>query len=210
MKFANVILRLEGMHFLMSFLGFIGNLMADYGLKAILSSAFGGAKKMHSGKNFPQNSVVGKWSWKNCYGHIHSRYYLADDLENFLSKLSIGRKTVKVWVYCLVKPDLLIMLYVLAAREGDCTLHLSAVSKGCFKNQVSCLVKIFAQTVKIKPLPSFIKFTILDVWLSCESTFLPIPNKVFKVGIKKFFTGWLFCICRGILNYFCKGVQFFV
>ena len=29
--------------------------MADYGKKAILSSAFGGAKKMHSGKNFPQN-----------------------------------------------------------------------------------------------------------------------------------------------------------
>ena len=54
-KFGKVILRLGGMHFLMSFIGCVGNLMAHSGLDDILNSAFGGVEKMLSGKNFPQN-----------------------------------------------------------------------------------------------------------------------------------------------------------
>ena len=54
-RFSNVILRLEGMHSLMSFIGPIGTLMADTGLSDIMSSVFGVESKMLTGKKFPQN-----------------------------------------------------------------------------------------------------------------------------------------------------------
>ena len=45
--------RLGGMHFLMGFIGAVGNLMTETGLADIMSSAFGGVRKMLSGKKFP-------------------------------------------------------------------------------------------------------------------------------------------------------------
>ena len=54
-RFENVILRLGGMHTLMSFIGAVGTLMADSGLAVILGDVFGGVPKMLTGKKFPQN-----------------------------------------------------------------------------------------------------------------------------------------------------------
>ena len=54
-KFSDVIPRLGGMHFLMSFIGCIGTLMENTGLEEVLSDVFGGAAKMLTGKKFPQN-----------------------------------------------------------------------------------------------------------------------------------------------------------
>ena len=54
-QFGNVILRLGGMHTLMSFVGSIGTLMANSGLSEILESTFGGVNKMLTGKKYPQN-----------------------------------------------------------------------------------------------------------------------------------------------------------
>ena len=53
--FEILIPRLGGMHMLMSFVGCVGTLMADTGLKEVMESAFGGMTKLLSGKNFPQN-----------------------------------------------------------------------------------------------------------------------------------------------------------
>ena len=47
-------LRLGGMHFLMSYIGCIGKLMAGSGLDRILEKAFGSVNKMLTGKKFPQ------------------------------------------------------------------------------------------------------------------------------------------------------------
>ena len=47
--------RLGGMHWLMSFIGSVGELMAGSGLKEILSSASAGSDKMLQGKKFPLN-----------------------------------------------------------------------------------------------------------------------------------------------------------
>ena len=54
-QFVNFIPRLGGMHTLMSFVGAVGNWMADTVLESILEVAFGGATKMLSGKKYPQN-----------------------------------------------------------------------------------------------------------------------------------------------------------
>ena len=55
MMFLNVILRLGGMHMLMSFMGSIGSLMADSGLTEIMQAAFTGVQKMLTGKKISQN-----------------------------------------------------------------------------------------------------------------------------------------------------------
>ena len=54
-KFTAFIRRLEGMHFLVSFIGMVGANAADSGLTEILESTFSGVAKMLSGKNIPQN-----------------------------------------------------------------------------------------------------------------------------------------------------------
>ena len=54
-QLGKVVSRLGGMHFLMSFIGCIGNLLVNSGLIDILKSAFGGVEKMLTGKKFPQN-----------------------------------------------------------------------------------------------------------------------------------------------------------
>ena len=46
---------LGGMHFLMDFVGCVGTLMADSGLKEIMSTTFGSVDKMLQGKKYPQN-----------------------------------------------------------------------------------------------------------------------------------------------------------
>jgi len=46
------------MHFLMSFVGAIGALMADSGLEDVLKSAFSGVARMLCGKNFTQNTCA--------------------------------------------------------------------------------------------------------------------------------------------------------
>ena len=43
------------MHTLMSFVGCVGNLMAESGLEDVMKSTFGGAAHMLCGKKFPQN-----------------------------------------------------------------------------------------------------------------------------------------------------------
>ena len=43
--FPNLILRLGGMHMLMSFVGAVGTLMTETGLSEILKSVFGGVEK---------------------------------------------------------------------------------------------------------------------------------------------------------------------
>ena len=47
--------RIGGMHWLMSFVGCVGVLMANSGLTPWLKSAFAGAEKMLIGKKFPMN-----------------------------------------------------------------------------------------------------------------------------------------------------------
>ena len=55
LQLGKVVARLGGMHFLMTFIGCIDNLLVNSGLIDILNSAFGGVDKMLTGKKFPQN-----------------------------------------------------------------------------------------------------------------------------------------------------------
>ena len=60
-RFSNVILRLGGMHSLMSFTGSIGTLMAKTSLSDIMSSVFGLCLKCLLEKSIPRTSEHDKW-----------------------------------------------------------------------------------------------------------------------------------------------------
>ena len=50
-----IVVILGGMHFLMDFVGCVGTMMADSGLRDIMSTTFGSVDKMLQGKKYPQN-----------------------------------------------------------------------------------------------------------------------------------------------------------
>ena len=54
-RWVNFVPRLGGMHWLMSFVGCVGKLMAGSGLENVLGAAFAGVSKMLVGKKFPMN-----------------------------------------------------------------------------------------------------------------------------------------------------------
>ena len=106
------------MHFLMSFVGTICIPSPNSGLEEIMKVAFGGVLQMLSGKKSPQNVRT----LRNVTEEI-----LKPSLNQADEKLDLyiwnywRKKLLKArpWVDCLIKPILLIMLYVQAEREAD-------------------------------------------------------------------------------------------
>lgn len=126
-RFSNVILRLGGMHSLMSFIGSIGTLMADTGLSDIMSAVFGGVSKMLTGKKYPQNVRALRMVAEEALRRIIQDKPLdcSDDLAQILENEASKSQTTKLWVDVLIKPVLLTMMFVRAEREGDWPLHLA-------------------------------------------------------------------------------------
>ena len=128
-KIVKVVLRLGGMHTLMSFVGSVGTLMAETGLTDVMEAAFAGTGKMLTGKKFPQNvralrMVVEELLRRTIEGN---NFQSMHDLMSFLEDISSRSKTAKLWIDCLVKPVFVMMMYIRGEREGEWTLHLQAV-----------------------------------------------------------------------------------
>ena len=130
-RFSDVVIRLGGMHMLMSFVGAVGSLMEGSGLSKVLKATFAGVEKMLSGKKFPQNvramRLVVEELLRNTLdaGNMESM----DSLLLHLDEVAEKSKTSKLWVDCFIKPVFIMMLYVRAEREGDWPLHLAAVQQ---------------------------------------------------------------------------------
>ena len=96
------------------------------GLLSWLKSAFGEAEKMLTGKKFPMNiralRLAQCLSYFEIVGEIKSFQYLA----HFLDACSSKSMPSKHWVDNLVRPAMLIMMYVRPEGEGDSSLHLHA------------------------------------------------------------------------------------
>ena len=129
--FSDVILRLGGMHMLISFVGAVGSIMAGSGLSEILSSTFAGVSKMLTDKKFPQNVRAMRLVSEELLRNIINRgdVLSMEDLLAHLDAAARKSKTSKLWVYCFIKPVFLMMLYVRAERESDWPLHLVAVKR---------------------------------------------------------------------------------
>ena len=121
--------RLGGMHTLMSFIGCVGNLMAESGLEDVMKSAFGGVAHMLGGKKFPQNfralRLVTEEVLRSSVAKAESHEDLMDTLETKATK----SMTTQLWVQNLVKPVFIIMAFVRAEREGDRPLHIWAMKE---------------------------------------------------------------------------------
>jgi hypothetical protein len=123
-RFLKFIPRLGGMHFLMSFIGSVGTLMANTGLEEIMKAAFGGVPHMLSGKKFPQNARALRIVVEEVISSIVQNVTSAEELFVSLDVKAGESKTTMMWVNCLIKPVFLMMLYARAEREEDWPLHL--------------------------------------------------------------------------------------
>ena len=120
--------RLGGMHWLTSFIGACGSLMKGSGLSQHLSSAFAGVEKMLTGKKFPMNMRALRLNMLEILrGYVDiSNIHTYNDLISVLNDLASKSTLAKHWITNLIKPVLLMMLYVRAEREGEFALHLYA------------------------------------------------------------------------------------
>ncbi len=127
-QFSNVIMRLGGMHSLMSFVGSIGALMAETGLNESMASVFGGVSKMLSGKKFPQNVRAMRMVAEEILRKVVRITDInnMDELMTLLESIAASSKTSKLWVDVLVKPVFIMMMFIRAEREGNWLLHLEA------------------------------------------------------------------------------------
>ncbi len=125
----NFILRLEGMHFLMSYVGAVGVLMAGSGLEKVMKAAFGGVTKMLTGKNFPQNTRALRIVVEQLLHEILCKVNTMDELMQQLKARASRSKTTKHWVENLIIPVFLMLMFVRAEQEGEWALHLWAVNE---------------------------------------------------------------------------------
>ena len=126
-QFQDFVLRLGGMHLLTSFVGSVGNLMANSGLEDLMKSAFAGVSKMLSGKNFPMNVRALRMVVEELLRNSINTFTSYDEMIDELDKKSNKSRTAKHWVMNLIKPVLIMMMYVRAEREGEWPLHLFSV-----------------------------------------------------------------------------------
>ena len=110
----------------MSFIGACGSLMKGSGLHQYLSSAFAGVSKMLIGKKFPMNMrALRLVAFEILRYHVDlGNITCYDGLIGVLESLSQKSNLAEHWIENLIKPVLLMMMFVKAEREGDFTLHL--------------------------------------------------------------------------------------
>ena len=130
-RFNNIIIRLGGMHLLMSFCGCIGSLMSGSGIEEVLGAAFGGVLKMLTGKKYPQNVRALTMLVEELLRPVFETYDLTSmtELQTKLDDIAKQSRTSKLWVDCVIKPVLVMLRYIRAERESDWLLHLSSVEE---------------------------------------------------------------------------------
>ena len=95
----------------------------------IMESTFGGVSEMLNGKKFPQNMRALRLVVEKLLRPVFDTEDLNScrDLETVLDDVARESRTAKVWVECLIRAVLLMMIYVRAEREADWLLHIFAV-----------------------------------------------------------------------------------
>ena len=130
-QFSNVILRLGGMHMLMSFVGAVGSLMDESGQVEVTNAGFSGVAKMLNGKKFQLNVRALRIIVEELLRKIiqDSKVASYDELMLHLDDISGNSRTARLWVNIVIKPVFIMMLYIRAEWEGDWPLYLEAVNR---------------------------------------------------------------------------------
>ena len=115
----------------MSFVGSVGKLMENGELAQLRMSSFSGVEKMLTGKKFPMNICALRFVVVELlHGHLKGMLK-HHDLSKFLDNVSAKSNLAEHWVRNLIKPVLLMMLYV-RAEEKERLLFTWMFAKGCF------------------------------------------------------------------------------
>ena len=103
--FDNVVLRLRGMHTLMSFIWSISSLMAESSLYGMLDSTFAGVQEMMTGKKFPQYMRALRIVVEELLRPILTGGTVNDmhGLDNILSDISSRSETSHHGIDCVIK-----------------------------------------------------------------------------------------------------------
>ena len=102
----------------------------DTGLEGILSTTFGGVKKMMIGKNFPNNFRAFRILTEELLKAADIdllNYASTTDLIDALEQRFAGSKTALMWIRNFIKPVFIMMRFVRAERDGEWLLHLECV-----------------------------------------------------------------------------------
>ena len=129
-RLPNVIMRLGGMHSLVSFVGSVATLMVESGLAEVMSAVFGGVPKMLTGKRFPQNVRAMRMVAEEILRQVMQSTPVSckEEFMKVLEDLAGRCTTTKLWVDMLTKPIFITMMFIRAEREGDWLLYLEAFS----------------------------------------------------------------------------------
>ena len=103
--------------------------MADSGLEDVMKSAFGSVPKMLTGKMFPQNFRALRLVTEEVLRPILPQVQSSEELCKVIEQKASISPTSKLWHENLVKPILIMMVFVRAEREGEWPLHLWAVQE---------------------------------------------------------------------------------
>ena len=106
--------RLGGMHWLMSFIGCVGVLMENSGLVPWLQSAFASVPKMMTGKSFPMNIRALHFAVMELVKGFIDDVYSYEDLEKKKEHLTQKGMIAEHWINNLIQPVFLMMLFVRA------------------------------------------------------------------------------------------------
>ena len=124
-----IVVIIGGMHFLVDFVGCVGTLMADSGLKDIMSTTFGSFDKMLQSKTYPQNiralRLLTEELLRPVFEKGNARLTSTGDLEDVLDELAAQSRTTKMWFNNVIKPTFLMMRFCRASHEGDWPLHIT-------------------------------------------------------------------------------------
>ena len=124
-----IVVILVGMHFLMYFVGCVGTLVADSGLKEIMSTTFGSVDNMLQGKKYPQNiralRLLTEELLRPVFDKENACLTSMGDLEDVLDELAAQSRTTKMRVNNVIKPTFLMMKFCRASHEGDWPLHIT-------------------------------------------------------------------------------------
>ena len=101
--------------------------MGGSGLDKLLSKAFAGVDSMLLGKKYPMNMHALHFVVLEVIRDIMKEVDSYQELFLLLDALSAKSLLAEHWIKNLIRPVLIMMLYVQAEREGDFTLRCSAL-----------------------------------------------------------------------------------
>lgn len=123
-RWSNFYPRIGGMHWLMSFVGFVGKLMKNSGVDRLLKAAFAGVEKMLICKKFPMNVEALRIVVIELLRGIITEETTHEEMVSTLQSLSEKSLLAKQWIDNLIDPVFLMLMYIRAEREGAFLLHL--------------------------------------------------------------------------------------